>query len=103
MPCLQVVPTVGVGGEDAEKCAARMVKHFRNLVDETASKAKFLLAFQRGSAGGGGGGRERSKQEGSSSGLSPGVVRSEGGGEVVLGDAEEGVDTFTRNGDPLPG
>ncbi|GAB4816048.1 hypothetical protein N2152v2_003094 [Parachlorella kessleri] len=60
----KVIPTVGVGGEDADKCAARMVKHFRSLVDQTASKAKFLSAFHAkgdaghgDSSGGGGGGR----------------------------------------------
>lgn len=36
----QVVPTVGVGGEGAEgeKKVAAQLKHFRNLVDEQASK-----------------------------------------------------------------
>ncbi|KAK9840432.1 hypothetical protein WJX74_009841 [Apatococcus lobatus] len=43
----QVIPTVGVGGDDGDKKNAAMLKHFRNLVDETASKARFLSTFQR--------------------------------------------------------
>jgi hypothetical protein len=38
---------VGGGGEDGEKAASKMLRHFRGLVDETASKAKFLSAFSR--------------------------------------------------------
>lgn len=36
----QVIPTVGVGGEGAEgeKKLTAQLKHFRNLVDEQASK-----------------------------------------------------------------
>ena len=44
---MQVIPTVGVGGDDGDKKNAAMLKHFRNLVDETASKARFLSSFQR--------------------------------------------------------
>ena len=40
---------MGVGGDDGDKKNAAMLKHFRNLVDETASKARFLSSFQRGS------------------------------------------------------
>ncbi|KAK9865080.1 hypothetical protein WJX84_011403 [Apatococcus fuscideae] len=43
----KVIPTVGVGGDDSDKKNAAMLKHFRNLVDETASKARFLSTFQR--------------------------------------------------------
>jgi hypothetical protein len=47
-PCpLQVVPTVGMGGDDGEKKNATMLKHFRNLMDETASKQRFLAPFHR--------------------------------------------------------
>ena len=46
---MQVIPTVGVGGDDSDKKNAAMLKHFRNLVDETASKARFLSSFQRSS------------------------------------------------------
>ena len=38
---------MGVGGDDGDKKNAAMLKHFRNLVDETASKARFLSTFQR--------------------------------------------------------
>ena len=43
----QVIPTVGVDGENADRNKRAMLKHFRNLVDETASKASFLAAFKR--------------------------------------------------------
>lgn len=43
----QVVPTVGVGGENGELQATKIQKHFRDLVDEQASKAKFLAGFYR--------------------------------------------------------
>ncbi|KAL4419767.1 hypothetical protein ABPG75_006865 [Micractinium tetrahymenae] len=43
----QVIPTVGVNGDDADKARDKMLKHFRLLVDETASKAKFLAGFHR--------------------------------------------------------
>lgn len=43
----QVIPTVGVDGENADRNRRAMLKHFRNLVDETASKASFLAAFKR--------------------------------------------------------
>lgn len=42
----QVIPTVGVEGENGEKNLRSMLKHFRNLVDENASKANFLAAFK---------------------------------------------------------
>lgn len=42
----QVIPTVGVEGENAERNLRSMLKHFRNLVDENASKATFLAAFK---------------------------------------------------------
>ncbi|PSC70071.1 DNA ligase [Micractinium conductrix] len=51
----QVIPTVGVDGADADRARERMQKEFRLLVDETASKAKFLGLFQRGGSSGGGG------------------------------------------------
>lgn len=44
---LQIIPTVGVDGGDAEKNSDKMLKHFRNLVDENSAKAKFLSTFQR--------------------------------------------------------
>lgn len=44
----EIIPTVGLegGGVDG-KAVAAMRKHFRNLVDETASKRKFLKCFTR--------------------------------------------------------
>lgn len=44
---LQVIPTVGVGGEGAEgeKKLTAQLKHFRNLVDEQASKVPYTLNF----------------------------------------------------------
>ena len=38
---------MGVDGENADRNKRAMLKHFRNLVDETASKASFLAAFKR--------------------------------------------------------
>lgn len=37
----QLVPTVGVGGDASGKKRAAILKHFRGLVDETASKARY--------------------------------------------------------------
>ncbi|KAL4435464.1 hypothetical protein ABPG77_006226 [Micractinium sp. CCAP 211/92] len=48
----KVIPTVGVNGNDADNARDKMLKHFRLLVDETASKAKFLAGFRRSSSGG---------------------------------------------------
>ncbi|GMH33049.1 hypothetical protein BSKO_11014 [Bryopsis sp. KO-2023] len=45
----KIIPTVGVNGDDVEKKEASILKHFRNLVNETASKAKFIENMQRGS------------------------------------------------------
>ncbi|GIL67665.1 hypothetical protein Vafri_21002, partial [Volvox africanus] len=42
----QVIPTVGVGGDDGERNRVAMLKHFRTLVDETASKARFLAGMR---------------------------------------------------------
>ena len=44
---VQVVPTVGVDKDENGKGAAAQMKHFRNLVDETASKANFLASMRR--------------------------------------------------------
>lgn len=49
--CEQVIPTVGVDGSSKDKNAANMAKHFRNLVNETASKANFLQLFSPPAAG----------------------------------------------------
>ena len=49
---LQVIPTVGVEGDDAEKKRLAMLKHFSRLVDSSAKKAKFLSAFQKRSRSG---------------------------------------------------
>lgn len=38
---------MGVDKDESGKNAASQLKHFRNLIDETASKAKFLAGFQR--------------------------------------------------------
>ncbi|KAL2645294.1 hypothetical protein R1flu_012881 [Riccia fluitans] len=44
----QIIPTVGLdGGGMDSKVVADMRKHFRNLVDETASKKNFLRGFHR--------------------------------------------------------
>lgn len=42
---------MGVDGENAERNKRAILKHFRNLVDETASKASFLAAFTRTDSG----------------------------------------------------
>lgn len=42
---------MGVDGENADRNKRAMLKHFRNLVNETASKATFLAAFKRSSSG----------------------------------------------------
>lgn len=44
---MQVIPTVGVEGEDADKKRRAMLKQFSRLVDSSAKKAKFLSAFQK--------------------------------------------------------
>ena len=44
---LQVIPTVGVDGENADRNRRAMLKHFSRLVDSSARKAKFLSAFQK--------------------------------------------------------
>eukprot|EP00850_Spirogloea_muscicola_P002495 SM000009S23624 [mRNA] locus=s9:1126881:1136155:- [translate_table: standard] len=44
----QIIPTVGIEGSDmGSKAVATMRKHFRNLVDETASKRRFLTSLSR--------------------------------------------------------
>ncbi len=48
---LQVLPTVGVHDDDASgKKSAGMQKHFRHLVNETASKQRFLRSLHRSSS-----------------------------------------------------
>lgn len=48
---LQVIPTVGVHADDASgKKSASMQKHFRHLVNETASKQRFLRSLHRSSS-----------------------------------------------------
>jgi hypothetical protein len=42
---LQVIPTVGVGGEDAERSAAKMVRFFSHLVG--ASLPSYSRAYER--------------------------------------------------------
>lgn len=44
---MQVIPTVGVEGDDGDKKRRAIVKHFSRLVDSSAKKAKFLSAFQK--------------------------------------------------------
>ncbi|CAM0882158.1 unnamed protein product [Alopecurus aequalis] len=47
----RVIPTVGVdGGKLDGKDAVSLLKHFAGLVDETANKHEFLMAFHRRSA-----------------------------------------------------
>ena len=41
----QLVPTVGVGDDASGKKRAAILKHFRGLVDETASKARCGASF----------------------------------------------------------
>jgi hypothetical protein len=44
----EIIPTVGLEGKGMEgKAVAAMRMHFRNLVDETASKKKFLRGFSQ--------------------------------------------------------
>ena len=46
--CFQVMPTVGVHADDASgKKSANMQKHFRHLVNETASKQRFLRSLHK--------------------------------------------------------
>ena len=47
MLAVQVIPTVGVEGEDGDKRRLAMLKHFSRLVDPVAKKAQFLSAFQK--------------------------------------------------------
>ena len=48
---LQVLPTVGVHDDDASgKKSAGLQKHFRHLVNETASKQRFLRSLHRSSS-----------------------------------------------------
>ena len=44
---VQVIPTVGVEGDDGDKKRLAILKHFSRLVDPSAKKAKFLSAFQK--------------------------------------------------------
>ncbi len=44
---VQVIPTVGVEGDESDKKRLAMLKHFSRLVDPSAKKAKFLSAFQK--------------------------------------------------------
>lgn len=49
----EIIPTVGLeGGEIDGKAVASMRKHFRNLVDETARKRRFIKPFKRKSEDG---------------------------------------------------
>ncbi|KAH7373787.1 hypothetical protein KP509_17G075000 [Ceratopteris richardii] len=44
----EIIPTVGLEGGDMDgKAVATIREHFRNLVDETASKRQFLKGFRR--------------------------------------------------------
>jgi len=44
----EIIPTVGLDGGGVDgKAVTTMRKHFRNLVDETASKRRFLKCFKR--------------------------------------------------------
>ncbi len=100
-PCAQrtfrpkkVVPTVGLGKDEksAEKARSSILKHFRHLVDETASKAAFLQrmhsasglsrrssAGASGSAAGSAGGSESCDGEVA---RMPSISSGEGVGEV---------------------
>lgn len=44
---MQVIPTVGVNSDEDGKAAASQLRHFRNLIDNTASKKRFLSGFQK--------------------------------------------------------
>ena len=44
---VQVIPTVGVNSDEDGKAAASQLRHFRNLIDNTASKKRFLSGFQK--------------------------------------------------------
>ena len=46
----KVMPTVNCEGADGEKNVSKMLDHFRHLVDETTSKAKFLQPLLLGAA-----------------------------------------------------
>lgn len=72
----QVIPTVGVNGEDGEKHRVAMLKHFSTLVDTTAAKAKFF--------------KSKGHQTRNPAGAMPGNATSEAC-EACDGTAEEGA------------
>ena len=45
-----VIPTVGVNGDEVGKKSSKMTDHFKNLMDETASKRKFIQNLSGASA-----------------------------------------------------
>ncbi|GFR43273.1 hypothetical protein Agub_g4335, partial [Astrephomene gubernaculifera] len=90
----QVIPTVGVApGEEGERQRAALLRHFRTLVDETASKARFLAAMRGGGAGGGGG--RHAAAAAAAAGSTAAAAAAEGPGQLpaalVVGSAEGGV------------
>lgn len=94
----QVIPTVGVDGENADRNKRAMLKHFRNLVDETASKASFLAAFKRSDSSK----TEAMQRSGS---LKPGLSKddpasSSGNGEGMDIDKDAASDMEENSRDP---
>ena len=86
MRLVQVIPTVGVDKDENGKSAASQLKHFRNLVDETASKAKFLAGFLSTEA------PSLSRRGSSSTGAESGAGRCASGGTAARHDSvEEGL------------
>ncbi|KAG2439579.1 hypothetical protein HXX76_004931 [Chlamydomonas incerta] len=92
----QVIPTVGVkaGDREGERARAAMLARFRGLVDETASKARFLAAMgggRRRPAGGGAAGGEAAA--GGGGGQGRGAAAGAGGeGEAAVGAVEVEVE-----------
>ena len=81
---LQVIPTVGVSGENGERHRLAMLEAFRNLVDQNASKRRFLSTFRQPSSG--------SAERG---GLDAGAVAVEEGQEA---DGEDTVEIMDAEG-----
>ena len=80
-----MVPTVGIEGPDGERRRRAMLKAFSTLVHETASRAKFLAAFQR---------------KASSGALPPGSGGSGGLAELEDPSGAEGGDAAEQKGSP---
>ena len=86
---LQVIPTVGVDGENADRNRRAMLKHFSRLVDSSARKAKFLSAFQKRPRSGTLGDQPGAKD----SGMMTSVTDKDGQLDSVKADVLQGTDS----------